>query len=225
MMSSASTLSKVTSLVIDSEEACNMRAFREAFAFNWDYFKLDMEFYYVPIHWGVQEKVLRLYREIGQLGHDAVAVYRHVEPKIMNHSGFMPLDDARIKQWGYELVKPVEHIEKCLTVLVDNEFFDLRLFQQGFLTSVSLQKAVLRLGHKTTKIQVRIPIEIMLVKYLDRMKYCTTFDDRDNRLIRAYSKCRYNKILETFQDEETMHKLIDKKGEKTQNAQLTSRFL
>lgn len=213
-MSSASALSKVTSLVIDSDEARNMRAFRNAFAFSWDYFKLDLEFYYVPTNWAVQEKVLRLYREEGQLGHDAVALFRHVEPKILNHSGFLVFDQEQVKQWANELVKPVEDIERCLAVLLENEFFDLRLFQHGFLTSLSLQKSALRLGHKVAKIQVRIPMEIMLVNYRDRIKYCTTFDDRDNRLIRAYPKYKYKEFLEMYSDEETMQRLVDEKAGK-----------
>lgn len=176
----------------------------------WDGFAVELEFYYCPFNWWTDERVLRIYRELGKLAGQVLACYKHIEPKILNHCGFWPFDHDMLCTVADEMNQELDDVKDYLQLLVDYEFYDLGLAQEYILSSVDLQAAALRLGYKVPAARIRIPVTLLLAPYRERKKWCAAVDNYNHQLIRAYTKRKYNDLCLKYEDEETMQNAIDR---------------
>lgn len=205
---SASPVQQVTSVVIDPQSA-ELGKVSSQVDLHWHGFKVNMEYYSIMTNRLMEENVQRLYMSEGEKAHLAMSLLNHLEPKILGHSGFLPISDQTLKGLAGETRFNLELVEELLEMLVQYNFFDVEFAKQDILTSMTLQKTVLRYGHKMPTAGVRIPLELLLVPSHERTKYCVGIDSQNHQLVRAYSKKKYGEISAPFGDADDMQTTIE----------------
>lgn len=207
-MVSASSGQQVTSVVIEPKSA-ESRKIGSQIDLHWHGFTVNMEYYSIMTNRVMEEHVQRLYMSEGTSGHLAMSLLSHLERKILSHSGFLPISHKTLKVLAGETGFKLEIVEELLEMLVRYNFFDTEFAHQDILTSMSLQRAALRYGHKVPIAGVRIPLELLLLPGHERHNFCVGIDSQHHHLVRAYSKKKYNEICVPYQDSESMQLVID----------------
>lgn len=170
---------------------------------------------YVPLKLDAfnNRQVKYLYRDCPQDKHSVMLCYMHVMNYIYAHGGYVKFDMMLIKIIADQMDCDTGLVDVWIKKLVRFDFFDLRCFSIGILTSYDIQMQAYSIAIKFRTNPIKIPLKYLLIPFQDRveMKICI---DKDNReVVTTCKESDYDKMCELFHGETELQMYIDDHAE------------
>lgn len=171
---------------------------------------------YVPLKLDAftNREVKYLYKSCPQDKFAMMTCYMHVMNYIYDHGGYVKFDLMLIKIIADQMdCDDIQLVNTWIKKLVRFDFFDLRCFNIGILTSYDIQLQAYNIAIKFRTNPIKIPLKYLLIPFQDRieMKICI---DKDNReVVTTCKESEYDKMCELFHGETELQMYIDAHAE------------
>lgn len=167
---------------------------------------------YVPLKLDAftNREVKYLYKSCPKDKYAVMTCYMHLANYIYDHGGYVKFDLMLVKIIADQMYcDDIQIVETWIKTLVRFDFFDLRCFSIGILTSYDIQLQAYNIAIKFRTNPIRIPLKYLLIPFQDRieMKICIDKDDRE--VVTTCKQSDYDKLCELFHGETDLQMYID----------------